>query len=103
VYNLRGTLVAVIDLGKLLGLEPSEHDSSAHIVVGEAGGFAGGLLVDAVQEIMDVPRAEREPPLATLDSATRSYVVGQVQFNGRLVIILDLGRLFQTAVQKYEE
>ena len=67
VIDLRGVVIPVIDLARLLGRGRGDRGSQARIVVLGARGLTLGLLVDAATDVLTFPRgrAERIPGLAT--------------------------------------
>jgi len=54
--NLRGSVLPVVSLGRLLGLPDTTHDEAARIVV-MADGAPVGFAVDSVQALVDLPTA----------------------------------------------
>ncbi len=67
VAELRGGIVPVLDLGRVLGNENSAVTNRSRIVVLECNGMVLGLLVDAATEVLSVDPAMLEdvPELAT--------------------------------------
>ena len=78
VIDLRGTLVPVVDLGRLLGGEPLRAGSRSRIAVAEVDGIAIGLAVDAAIQILAVQgSALGDPPALAVQSgcaATRAVL-----------------------------
>lgn len=78
VIDLRGTLVPVVDLGRLLGGEPLRASRRSRIAVAEVDGIAIGLAVDAAIQILAVHgSALGDPPALAVQSgcaATRAVV-----------------------------
>lgn len=78
VIDLRGTLVPVVDLGRLLGGEALRAGPRSRIAVAEVDGVAIGLAVDAAVQILAVPGAALgDPPALAVQSgcaATRAVV-----------------------------
>jgi purine-binding chemotaxis protein CheW len=78
VIDLRGTLVPVVDLGRLLGGEGLRPGPRARIAIAEIDGLAIGLAVDAAVEILSVDAAALgDPPALAVQSgceATRAVV-----------------------------
>ena len=93
VINLRGRIVPIVDLRARFGLGRTEATKASRIMVVDAGVMVG-LVVDGVSEVLMVPpdAIEPTPELATgYDSA---YLAGIARIDERLVILLDLARLF---------
>lgn len=57
VINLRGAIIAVYDLRRRLGLGPATISRSSVVIVIDLGERFAGILVDAVSDIIDVPRS----------------------------------------------
>jgi purine-binding chemotaxis protein CheW len=78
VIDLRGALVPVVDLGRLLGGEGLRAGPRSRIAVAEIDGLAIGLAVDAAVEILSVDAgALGDPPALAVHSgceATRAVV-----------------------------
>ena len=107
VTNLRGTIVPVIRVHRLLGLEEAgEVDEAGDAPAADAGAATAGdartvvvfvreklvgLEVDAVRQVVRVPEDEIQPPPPIGDAA--ASVTGLARFEGRLVILLDAERL----------
>src|SRR5471032_771880 len=66
VINLRGAAVPVLDLARRLERAPSALSKRSCIIVVEAGGAGGtlviGILVDAVNAVLDIAASDIEPP-----------------------------------------
>jgi len=67
VIDLRGAVVPVVDLGRVLGATAVTPGASARIAIVEENGLVMGLAVDAAVEVMSLdPAALEDPPaLAT--------------------------------------
>jgi purine-binding chemotaxis protein CheW len=80
VWNLRGDVMAVLDLATLLGLGGTE---PGRIVVVEEGDLHGGLAVESVVDVGAIPE-----PLEPTDS---EYLLGAVLVERVPVGVIDLG------------
>jgi chemotaxis signal transduction protein len=87
LMNLRGEVVAVLDLPRMLGLKPAERThgrpSDAAIVIlrgleaqgsARAARAACGLWVERLDGVRDVPDEAIKPPPATLDPSTAQFL-----------------------------
>lgn len=78
VIDLRGAVVPVVDLARVLGLGVVQGGLRARICVTETEGLVMGLAVDAAVDVIpvEVDRLEDPPPLATQSGydATRAVV-----------------------------
>lgn len=100
VLNLRGRIVTAIDVRRRLGAAAREAGEGAaaaggmNIVVERAGELYS-LVVDAVGEVLRAPADSFEPIPATLDARWREVSAGVHRLAGRLMVVLDLGRLLE--------
>lgn len=93
VINLRGAVVPVVDLQARFGRLASAVTKRTCIVIVETGddddGRVIGVVVDAVNEVLDLPASDIEPP-PSFGSAIRSdFVCGMAKVRGKFVIVLD--------------
>jgi len=95
IINLRGTVVPIISLRKRFGLYESERNNNNRILVMEVGNGMTGFVVDAVTEVLRVSSAEIQPPPTVAQScAAQDCITGVINHAERLLIVLDLDRLF---------
>jgi len=93
IINLRGNVVTVIDLRRKLGLEPIELGPTTRNVIVKSDREMVGLLVDAVDDIIDVSMATILPTPAHLAKELGESFEGVVPLNNELVAILELDHL----------
>lgn len=103
VINLRGQVIAVIDLSKKFGFAIQEKLSEkARIVVVEVQGMTVGMLVDAVPGVLKITEEHIEPtPELIQGEIQKDYIRGVGKLDGRLIILLDLERVL--ALHEVEE
>lgn len=90
VINLRGTVLPVVDLSVRLGMEPVVGDARNVVIVVQVGSQTAGLLVNAVSDILALPRSElQQPPELAADSA-HSFIEALTIVEGRMIRVLDL-------------
>jgi purine-binding chemotaxis protein CheW len=92
VANLRGRILAVVELRSRLGLPPAEPTPHSRVVVVEVRGRILGLLVDAVSQVTKVPQASVVPAPEEVVSADADYLTGVARWQSRLIILLDLDK-----------
>ncbi|MBZ4022428.1 chemotaxis protein CheW [Rhodobacter sp. TJ_12] len=90
VINLRGTVLPVVDLSVRLGMEPVEGDARNVIIVVQMGNQTAGLLVNAVSDILALPRTELQPPPELAADAAHSFIQALTIVDGRMIRVLDL-------------
>lgn len=100
VINLRGAVVPVIDLSARFGGKNSTVSRRTCIVIVEIESEDGkqdlGVIVDAVNEVLEIPRAEIEPPPAFGAKIRADFIQGMGKVDGRFVIILNVDRVLST-------
>lgn len=90
VINLRGTVLPVVDLSVRLGMEPVVGDARNVIIVVQVGTQTAGLLVNAVSDILALPRTELQPPPELAADAAHSFIEALTIVDGRMIRVLDL-------------
>jgi purine-binding chemotaxis protein CheW len=89
LINLRGQIVPVVDLRRVLGLpEPPRAGASTFVVLRTREGPVS-LLIDDVGDVLDVPEDGVEPPPETLPGRVRRLVRGIHKLDGRLLLLLE--------------
>jgi purine-binding chemotaxis protein CheW len=92
VLNLRGRIVTAIDMRRRLDLTQGETSSEPMVVGIEVNGESYGLVVDAVGEVMKLPR-EHEPVPVNLDARLVRVASGIHRLDGQLLVVLDVDRV----------
>lgn len=95
VINLRGRIVPVIDLRKRFREPAIAAHKKNRILVVEAQGQHVGLMVDAASEVLKIPFSEVENPPDLFNEGEVNYVTGVGKLAGRLIILIDLGKILQ--------
>lgn len=91
VVNLRGQILAVIDLAKRLRLVESPRTDQSRIVVIEMEGNVAGMIVDEVTEVLSLPTANIEKtPELILTEVQHQYLKGVGKLGERLLILIAL-------------
>jgi purine-binding chemotaxis protein CheW len=97
VINLRGAVVPVVDLRARFGQPPSEITKRSCIVIVEVQSGDErqviGVMVDAVNEVLDIASADIEPP-PTFGARIRSdFIQGMGKVKSKFVILLDVNHV----------
>ncbi|MDD5730577.1 MAG: chemotaxis protein CheW [Candidatus Omnitrophica bacterium] len=94
VVNLRGQVVAVIDLAKRLGLSTKGRGETTRIVIVEFGENTVGMIVDSVSEVLRLSSEYVEAvPALVITEIPEPYIWGVGKLKDRLLILLDLKRI----------
>jgi purine-binding chemotaxis protein CheW len=98
VINLRGAVVPVIDLSARFGRMRTEVGRRTCVVIVEVmQGDASqtlGVLVDAVNEVMEIPASDVEAAPAFGARIRTDFIAGMGRADGRFIIILDVDKVF---------
>ena len=95
VINLRGKIIPVMDLRKRFGIKNVEPNKKNRILVVELENKVLGLIVNSASEVLKIPPSDIEMPNTMFQEGEVSYVTVVGKLNGRLVILLDIGKLLQ--------
>ena len=94
VINLRGKVIPIIDLRTRFGMPRKVHDKNTRIIVIELKSSIVGFVVDAVSEVLRIPRSVTEPPPAAVAGIHADYITAVGKLEDRLLILLDLEKVF---------
>jgi purine-binding chemotaxis protein CheW len=97
VINLRGQVIPVIDLSKLLELPSlSMLPKTARIVVVEVDDMVVGMIVEEVPEVLKIAQEDIEStPGIIQQKINMDFIEGIGKLGDRIIIILDLAKLIQ--------
>jgi purine-binding chemotaxis protein CheW len=94
VINLRGAVVPVIDLGSRFGKQASSISRRTCIVIieveHEGEQQVVGVMVDAVNEVLDIAPGEIEPAPSFGAKIRADFIRGMGKVDGKFVIILNV-------------
>jgi purine-binding chemotaxis protein CheW len=97
VINLRGKIVAVMDLRKRFGDKQAALKKQNRILVVEHSGKLAGLIVDSASEVLKIASENVEPPPAVFQEGGLNCVTGLGKVHGRLIVLLDMTKLMAPA------
>ncbi len=97
VINLRGNVVPVIDLAQRFGRSATVLMPRTCIVIieidGEDGPQAVGILVDAVNAVLDLESAQIEPAPSFGTGLRQDFIRGMARTDKGFIILLEVGRV----------
>ncbi|MCM5681262.1 chemotaxis protein CheW [Schlegelella sp. S2-27] len=97
VINLRGAVVPVMDLLMRFGRAPSPVGKRTCIVIleieSEQERQVIGVVVDAVNEVLDIGASEIEPPPAFGARIRSDFIEGMGKVRDKFVILLDVNQM----------
>jgi purine-binding chemotaxis protein CheW len=97
LFNLRGQVIAAVDLRVHLGLVRQAMQGPVMNVILRGDGEPVSLLVDRIGEVVDLDDEAFEGPPDTLAGHTRELVTGTFKMDGRLMLALDVNRAVDTS------
>jgi len=94
VVNLRGQIIAVIDLSKRLDMPAAASTDKTRIIVVDVESNIVGMIVDEVTEVlrMAVDNITAAPELISGESKNR-YITGVGKLEDRLLVLMDLAKV----------
>jgi purine-binding chemotaxis protein CheW len=95
VINLRGDILAIVDIRKVLELPSADIENQKHIVVVEKEDTQVGILVDNATDVVSIPVSDIKPLLPDA-SKESSLTIGEVQVNGEVITALNLDDLIKS-------
>jgi purine-binding chemotaxis protein CheW len=98
VINLRGEVVTVVDLCKVLDMGDANITMHSRTVVVNSGHEEIGLLVDRVADVVQVRADHLDPPPANVSGVDGRFFKGIYKLDKMLLIILDI----ETAISLQE-
>lgn len=93
VSNLRGSIIPIINLRQLLGLERKPTDSETRTIVVNVGQRTMGCTVDMVSQVLRIPQDSIQPAPESVTADGANYISGFAKLEGRLMILLDIDEL----------
>lgn len=102
VANIRGNILAILDLEEKFGLGSLTTNEEAHsnyTLVAESKEFNIGVLVKEVPNTFSVPASDISDAVNLIQSSTEqsNYMLGIAKIDERLVILIDLFKVMQNS------
>lgn len=94
IMDLRGKVLPVVDLRRRFNLGSREHGTASRVVVVNIADMTLGLVVDAITEVLRLPKTAIEPPPRIVAGIDARFLKGIGRVDKRLLILLDLDRIF---------
>jgi purine-binding chemotaxis protein CheW len=94
LINLRGNVIPVVNLRKRFGLPARDFDDETRTVVVNTHDKTVGCVVDEVTQVMRVSADQIQSVPISVSSTARRFISGIARFDDRLLILLDIDRLF---------
>ena len=96
VVSIRGEILSVSDLARMMHLgRVAANRTQPPAIVLENDETEAAIVVDEVGDIADIPTGSIEPPLSMVDRLQAPFVSGTAEVGGRLVGLIDAGRVLE--------
>lgn len=95
LLNLRGSIVATLDLRRRFGMAPLAGDALPTNVVAQTATGLISLLVDRIGDVVEVDQASFEPAPETLNGSARDLIDGVYKLASGLLLILNVERALE--------
>jgi len=93
VLNQRGVVTPLIDLRARFGFEPKEYNDMTRTIIIHHDDMDVGLIVDAAQDVIDIPKKSIEPAPEVVGSLHIDYIDGVAKYEDRLFILLNIEKI----------
>ncbi|MCD1653652.1 chemotaxis protein CheW [Treponema zuelzerae] len=96
VINLRGKVIPIVDLRLRFRIDERDYDNRTCIIVTEVERVQVGFVVDTVEEVLEIPEKNIEPPpkFRTMQGQDR-YLSGMAKSGESIKILVDVEKLVQ--------
>ena len=103
VINLRGRVIPIVDIRKKFHLNIKEATKETRIIVVNIMNKTIGLIVDSVSEVLRINSSTIQPPPPLIAGLDSDYIKGVGKLDERLIILLDIDKIFTTGEHKLIE
>ena len=101
IANLRGDIIAIVDLEERFGLRPAgqELPATSYTLAIEAKDYTIGIVVREVPQPLSIPMSiiEKAPDFIQDININDKYIEGIAKVDGRIIIVLDMLKLLTPA------
>jgi purine-binding chemotaxis protein CheW len=94
VINLRGHIIPVVDLRTRFGMVKLDSSSESRIIVVDVNDRTIGFVVDKVHEVLRIDSSIVDDAPTMSSNVDHDYIRGVGKLEDRLLILIDLERLF---------
>ncbi len=95
IVNIRGMIIPVVDLKKLIKSDGPEsaQESGGKVIVITNRNTTFGILVDSITSVINIDESDIEAPEGFMSDVNLDRVEGVAKFDDRLIILLDTDKL----------
>lgn len=95
VINLRGEVIPIVNLKTKLGMEEDNLSRNSRVIVVTENEIVVGLAVDSSSEVLEIDKENIDKPPTAEDNQYIEYINGIGKVSGRLIILLNLGKILE--------
>ncbi|MFB6355840.1 MAG: chemotaxis protein CheW [bacterium] len=92
VVNIRGDVIALLDIGLFFGMEVTDWDDDRKMVIVQEGTRDAGFLAEEMKGVQWIDSEDVESPPPTVEGISSEWIDGIIQRDGSPLIILDINR-----------
>lgn len=96
VFNLRGEIIAAMDIRSMLGITEIPLTASARIIVIKGRNFTTGILAESVLGVSSLSLGQFEPIVKSVAPSAREFLRGQINLGTEMSMLLDIARLLES-------
>ena len=97
VFNLRGAIVPVIEMGVKFGLEMATYDELTVVVILRIASRVIGVVVDGVSDVIDLADDEIKPAPQLGAIVDQVFLAGVATKDERMVLLLDIEKFLSSS------
>ncbi len=97
VFNLRGDIYTIVDLGILLGMKPKQIRESDMVMILDNGDVVVGVLVDRIHGVRSLDGVKVESAKGLVAKSMQPYILGVISDKTSQIFLLDIDRLFESS------
>lgn len=102
VINLRGNIIPIIDLKKRFKLEEASGDRNTGIIIVKIDDIDMGIIIDAISKVVSISTSDIQTPPSMLSGIGQKYIKGVGKLEDKLLVVLDLEKLFTSDNEELE-
>ena len=95
MMNLRGTIIPVADLRSKFGMNEAEYNQFTVIIVVTVGSKVMGLIVDAVSDVLNIPRVDIQETPDFGAHVDAQFISGMAKAGEKLVVLVDIEKVLR--------
>ena len=95
LINLRGSVIPVVNLRTLFGLEHRDLDDETRTIIVNVGDRTIGYIVDEVTQVMRIAADQIQAAPVSITAVSKQHIAGLAQLEDRLLVILEIERLLK--------